>query len=445
MSPRQILTLGWLGAFLYAYPGYMSFDSIAQLQQARWDYFRDDHPPAMAALWQLVEVFVTGPAGMLVLQLTAFLAGTYLLLRTKLAPRTAAIAASLILIFPPVLNTMSVIWKDSQMAAYLVLGTAFLLSPRRGVRIGGLAFLALATAMRHNALAMTLPIVFVLFAWNDTHRWWKRYAIAFAAWIAITMSARVASNAMSDQTMYMWHRSLALLDIVGTLRYAEDIPDEKLREQLAGTRLRYERDLQQHTRDVIDPKASPTDQLWDTTNKFFLKPWTEEERAAVSRAWKTVVLAHPVAYAKYRWVVFSQLTQVDDTPLGSPIYCWFTDIQDLWGSGQKVDHAAGPSWIQSQLQRAMFWLGDTPIFHVSLWLIVALLLIPFAVRDRLSLGLVGSALVSQATLFLLAPTVDVRYSFWLVVTTAISVVLVVGIRSNARRPAQRSSSPRDTS
>lgn len=436
MTPRRVLILGWLGAFLYAFPGYMSFDSIAQLQQARWDYFRDDHPPAMAALWQLTEVFVTGPAGMLVLQLTAFLVGAYLLFKTKLSPRGAAIAASLLLWFPPVLNTMSVIWKDSQMAGYLLLGTALLLSPRRGVRIGGLAFLALGTAMRHNALAMTMPIVVIMFAWDPTHRWWKRYAIAFAAWIAITMSARVASNALSSQTMYMWHRSLALLDIVGTLQYADDIPDEQLKQDLAGTRLRYDRDLQRHTRDIIDPKVSPTEQLWDTTNKFFLKPWTEEERAAVSRAWKKIVPTHPIAYAKYRWVLFSQLTQLDDTPLGSPIYFWFTDIQDIYGSGNKVDYAAGPSRFQDHAHVVMWWLGDTSMFHVSLYVILSLLLVPFGIRDRTTLGLLASGIVSEASLFVIAPTVDVRYSFWLVITTACALVLIVAARSNARRSAR---------
>ena len=437
-TPRLILLAGWLGAFLYAYPGYMSFDSVAQLEQARWGYYRDDHPPAMAALWSFVENFVTGPVGMLLLQLTAFLIGVYLILRQKFQPKTAALIASLLLWFPPVLNTMSVIWKDSQMAAYIVLGTGLLLSPRRGVRLWALAAIALGTAMRHNALTFTLPLIGLLFVWNPDYRWWKRYAIALVAWIVVTMSARVVTNALADQTMYIWHRSLALLDIVGTLKYAEDMPDDVLRKKLEGTRLRYDHDLQAHTRDVIDPTLSPTEQLWQTTNKFFLRPWTEEDRAAITRAWKNIVPAHPAAYARYRWVLFSQLTQLDDTPPGSPIYCWFTDVQDPYGSGFMIDYMAGPSRTQEHAQQAMFWIGDTYVFRVSLYVILTLLLIPFAVRDRLTLALLSSSILSEAALFMLAPTVDVRYSFWLITITTLTAIFV-GARIAER--FRRSSAP----
>lgn len=436
MTPRRILLLGWLGAFLYAFPGYMSFDSVVQLEQARTGRFRDDHPPAMAALWQLTEVFVSGPVGMLVLQLTAFLVGTYLLFKTKMSERAAAIAASLVLVFPPVLNTMAVIWKDSQMAAYLVLGAALLLSPRRGGRLAGVFFLALATAMRHNALAMTLPLVVVLFTWTPSHRCWKRYAIAFATWILVTMSARVFTSQLAGQHTYMWHRSLALLDIVGTLRFTEDMPDAELHRELAGTPLRYSVDLQRHTRDVINPEASPTHQLWDSTNSFFFEPKTHEERTAVARAWKSIVTAHPFAYARYRWIVFSQLTQLDDTAPGSPIYCWFTDVQNPFGSRERIGHAAGPSGLQGNVQQAMFWIGDTVLFHVSVYAVLALLLIPFAFRERTVVALLASAIVSEAALFVIAPTVDVRYSFWLVVGTLDAAILLVAIRSNVQRSSR---------
>jgi hypothetical protein len=39
MTPRQILLVGWAGFLLYAWPGFMSFDSIYQLQESRSGYF----------------------------------------------------------------------------------------------------------------------------------------------------------------------------------------------------------------------------------------------------------------------------------------------------------------------------------------------------------------------------------------------------------------------
>ena len=52
LTSRQILLVGGLGLLLYAFPGYMSFDSITQLREARSGYLIDGHPPAMAAMWR---------------------------------------------------------------------------------------------------------------------------------------------------------------------------------------------------------------------------------------------------------------------------------------------------------------------------------------------------------------------------------------------------------
>jgi hypothetical protein len=70
----------------------------------------------MAVLWGVLDRIIAGPFLMLLLQATLFLAGSYLVLRRALPPRTAALAASLLLLFPPVLTPMAYIWKDSLMA-----------------------------------------------------------------------------------------------------------------------------------------------------------------------------------------------------------------------------------------------------------------------------------------------------------------------------------------
>jgi len=188
-TPLHILVAGWLGFLLYAYPGYMSFDSVYQLGEARSGVFSDGHPPAMAELWRFADGVVSGPVGMLLIQSTCFLAGIYLLFVRRLRPRTAALVSVGVLWFPPVASLMAVIWKDSQMTAFLVLGTALMLDERRARKLIGLALLALGTAMRHNALVMTFPLVVILFTWRPGLGFWKRHALAFAAWIAVTGTA----------------------------------------------------------------------------------------------------------------------------------------------------------------------------------------------------------------------------------------------------------------
>ncbi|HMG22717.1 MAG TPA: hypothetical protein VK607_15390, partial [Kofleriaceae bacterium] len=120
--PAAILTVGSCLFLLYAFPGFMSSDSVLQIAEARTAVFSNAHPPIMAAEWRVLECFVAGPILMLVLQGALFLAGLHAILCHALAPRRAAVAAVALLLFPPILTTMAVIWKDSQMAAYLLAG-----------------------------------------------------------------------------------------------------------------------------------------------------------------------------------------------------------------------------------------------------------------------------------------------------------------------------------
>src|SRR5216684_4025026 len=57
------------------FPGYMSPDSVWQLQQGRAMRFNDWHPPVMSFLWGVIDRVVPGPAGMLVLHNVMFWAG----------------------------------------------------------------------------------------------------------------------------------------------------------------------------------------------------------------------------------------------------------------------------------------------------------------------------------------------------------------------------------
>jgi hypothetical protein len=239
----------------------------------------------------------------------------------------------------------------------------------------------------------------------------------------------VVSTTLTDYHRFIWHQSLALLDIVGTLREAPDVPDAQLRDELAGTPLIATTELSARAKRTFHPEISPTEQLWEATDKFFERPDTEAERAAVTRAWKTIVTGHLGAYLKYRTIVFGQLTQLDGTELGSPIYFWFGDIQDLDRSARQADHDAGPSGLQSLLHPAMYWLGDTWMFHVSLYVVLALLLLLFSRKDRLVFALLTSGLLGELFLFLIAPTVDVRYSFWLMAVAVLSSILVVARRA----------------
>ena len=406
---------------VYAYPGFMSFDSIDQLRQARAGWYNDWHPPAMAALWHVVDAIVPGPLGMYAIQTSCFLVGITLILRgarVRLVP--AAIAAGLLLWFPPIGTTMAVIWKDSQMVGYLALGTALLIRPSRRSQLGGVALMLLASAMRHNAFTMTLPIVVMLFRWSPDHARLRRYAIAAGAWLAITLAAVGINAALTDEHAYPWHDSVAMFDIVGTIDFAPPLSDAELRADLDGVPVLVDADLQKRARAAY----SPIDSWYKVLETHFMRwPRTDDERDAVARAWTRLATEHPGAYLQHRWHAFFHVLGLQHGP-----------HQGVWvgisGSAKDlVDYE--PSDVQAWLERHAAALGTSWLFRAWVYLALVILLVPLAVRarDRLAICLAASALVSEAALFFITPTPDFRYSIWLVPCAFVIALVLVAPRS----------------
>lgn len=445
VSPKALLIAAWLGVVLYAFPGYMSFDSVLQLEQARTGVFGLGHPPVMGVLWALCDAAIAGPLGMLLIQVTCFVAGAYLLLRQRLSARAAATATLAIAWFPPIATVLAVIWKDSQMTGFLVLGIALLLSPRRGTRLAGLAVLSLATAMRYNALTITLAPVVLLFVWSPQPRWYVRYPLALAAWIAITVVPSVINAQLVSERVYLWHDSLALCDITGTLRYADDLPDAELAAALAGTPALVTTDIQRTARTTFPPDSIPIAQrpsfgggtfipsLWTTTFHLFEPPTTAAQRDAITAAWRAIVLGHPGAYLAYRWEVFREVIHLGDRRISSAVYSSFTDSGDRAGSAKRLGHNAVSSHLQRGLHTFMGWIATSWLFRPWIYVALSLVCLPLCVRDRRLLALVLSGLANEAALLVLAPTTDFRYSIWLVVSTVLAIVWIVTLGSQRTR------------
>jgi hypothetical protein len=413
-----ILAIGLLGFGIYAYPGQMSFDSVWQLSEARAGVYTDWHPPAMAVLWHVLDHMLSGPFLMLVLQTVAFVAGCMMLLQRYLGRTLAAAGAIACLWFPPVAVTFAVVWKDCQMVGYLALGTAWILSERRGVRLGGLAMLTLASAMRHNAFTMTLPIIVMLWQWSPQPRV-RRYAIAFAVWIAVTLVAMLANAALTDKKMHPWHGSLAMYDTIGTLRFSGETSDAVLRDELAGAPLDQSEDLAVRIREAYAPALGVFRIIND---KLMHQPTTDAERDGMANAFRRVVLGHPGAYLWHRWRTFHQLLGLQPT---LPNYVWIGVDETL-----PTATPASPNRIQDALQGGGLAIGQTWVMRPWIYALVLLVLVPLCIRarQRLPLVLVASALISELALFFLAPTPDFRYSLWLVPCVLMTVMMLVAQR-----------------
>jgi len=156
----------------------MTLDSCEQLAEARDGFFTDAHPPMMAAIWRVLDAIMSGAFLMLVLQATTLLAGLYLVLRRALSPRAAAIATVVVMLYPPIVNPMAFIWKDSLMAGLVMLGAGLVMSPSRAARLTALGLFCIATAVKYNAFSATFPPM-VHAVWLDgSGVYWRPYGAA---------------------------------------------------------------------------------------------------------------------------------------------------------------------------------------------------------------------------------------------------------------------------
>jgi hypothetical protein len=328
----------------------------------------------------------------------------------------------LLLWFPPIGTVIAAIYKDTLMASLLVAGTALLLSERSRRHVWGLVLIGGATAMRYNAIAATLPIVVLLYQFRALVGW-RRYATAAIAWLAITAAAMGVNSVLADRAMHYWYRTHALMDIAGTLNYARDYSDDEVARLLDGVPLAH----LDHVQDRLRAGYQPVDfrQLDRGPMQIFIPAQTDAERVAVARAWRDVIHDNPAAYLHYRWDNFVMLLRLDHRVYdNAPI----TFVLRWHEEADFIGHDLEPGRVQRALLEANRLISRTRLFDPYPYVLLALVLLVFARRDRLIAALLLSGLAYEGAWFVLAPTADFRYSQWMITCTMVAAVMLVARR-----------------
>ena len=434
--PWVPLVSGWVLLLVYAYPGLMTQDSYDHLREVRERVYTDSHPPAINLLWAVSDYIVQGPIGLLILQSSGLVYGLYRAFRLSFEPKRAAWIATAMFVFPPVFLPMAVIWKDCLMAGWLVIAFALLVKGTRRAQVGALVMMFLATCVRYNAPAATLPLVFFLFEWSPGLRWWKRYPLAIAAWIAITFAAFFTNAKLTDKEMYLWHSSHALFDMAGVLsNLDEDLPDAELQERFAGTDIQVTENIHASIRRLYSPRdflplvwPDKYPPMWKMPINGF-EPAPKAQRDAVERAWKYFVTTYPAEYLQHRVNVFLEVLALtghrSDGGLRSRTVMWPEFAREL---GIQLE----ASKLQRKWTKGMAWLvANTPFFTPWMYVLIALILLPIAWRHRDLRALLASGLTFEFALLPIAPSPDYRYSHWLVICTLISVIVLIARRAKS--------------
>lgn len=333
------------------------------------------------------------------------------------------------------------------MFGFLLVGAAYMHDPRRRVRIAGLLCLGYATALRYNAFAATFPLIVLVFEWTPGARWWRRYAVATVAWLATTVAALGFNAAIIDKKVHFWHSTLGVFDIVGTLAFVdEDLADAELERLLAGTELRVHDDIHGAIRRIYRPDdflpiimEDKHPILWQLPINGYV-PAPQSQRDAIERAYVEVITTYPTAYLKHRVTVMGKVLWLDaDRPnavVRSRSFA-FPEYHNQIGLG------TGWSKLQLKMTRLMHGIWrHAPIFLPWLYVVLALLFLPLAIRHRDVLALLASGLVLELSLLPLAASPDFRYSQWLILNVGIATVVLTARRARAARSVSTASEQR---
>ncbi len=416
MSPRAVLIAGVVVFLVYAHPGFTSTDSMVQLLEARAGRYSDAHPPLMSAMWRYLDMIVAGPILMLLLQMSLFLTGLYVTLKRIVSPTAAAWIAIALLNFPPILTPMAVIWKDSQMAGFLMLGIGCVVQEKTRYRALGVLFFIIACALRHNALTAVVPLVTILLFWTPTIRLWKRLIVVIAGVVFV-----IAAGFAVTRTLATEHVKLTPVwqDIVGVLAFTDDMSDLEILTILKGTKIVVYHDIQKHARKLYRMRGAW--RITDGPDRMFYQDSVMDWRP-YNRAWRTLVFRDPAAYLKYHWKDFKILLGVPYDSVGATV--WNLPLENPKFMDY-IEHNAAWSRTQGLIAWPLYDIAVvTPLFTPWVYAAIGILLLVLCCRDRLTFALISSGLLYELSYFPVGANPDYRYSHWMITSICVATVIL---------------------
>lgn len=453
----MVISLGLIALF---YPGIMTNDSLASLEQARTYNFTNWHPPIMAIIWSGLLRAIPGSLGMLVAQailysfaMCKFAAVAFPSLRKYAAKWVISACFTL---FPPAMALTGFIWKDTWTSALLVLAAAYMIQlarERKNAKYHYAIILiccATAIAFRHNAVAAAPGLLAgAAFVSVDRLRPIPRLLIASAAGLVVSAVLFVAVSAVYRQISVQSHpvTPTLIFDIAGTIVHAdneeeatayalEHSPFVKARPSTFVSRIE----------DSYDPRTANPVIRTDDSSPFVNPPGGQEDLPYkdIANMWWSLVTNYPSAYLRHRAAVFSCLIQLCSDR--SWIFHSYVLNEDYMFPSRDGKHS-----LQHKIRQVLFNPSTYLLYAPWIWLLVCIVgggIALFKLETTLSIVLFISlsAIGMGASLFFAAPIEAYRYAHWIVIGGWMIFLLFIefGVgRSHVRSVGSRNSSGSD--
>ena len=331
-------------AFLF-WPGYMSPDSISQLNQGLTGNYSDHHPPMMSFCWKTFNYIYAGPQVYLIFHLS-LLFFSLCILQTIAKQTWLKIAIALIPLTPNIVAYSGALWKDvgfaySFLLAGVILTKANVASQRLTYpKIIIISLLLIyGVGVKHQA-QFVLPVMgfWLGLILADTKLNFKAVFIGVATTIFVLLSVTIFNKTLVpvEKEQHSW-QMVKLYDLAGiSIRVEKNLfPDFVTSQDIFSM---------ESVKKIYSPER--VDELikgWYESAPLTLAN-NEEERNLLWFTWANAVSHHPIAYLSHRLSLW--LNMVSKSPI-KPI--------DQLASFDKI-----PEKIKVLLKNggnAVFWLG----------------------------------------------------------------------------------------
>ncbi|MFN3721012.1 MAG: hypothetical protein ACK4UW_19120 [Rhizobium rhizophilum] len=426
------------------HPGAMSFDTFAQLSQARSGIFSDGWPPLFSLLWGHLDGVLPGPAPVLALQLTLYFGSAAVIIASisSRMPVTAGAAYLTFALWPPIHGIIGAIWIDILMASVFLGSCAMIViakgceGARRNAAISvSIVLLVVGIGFRHNAAAAAGPIavLIALVATRRTKLTLNALAFGLGGGMVIVILGFAATSHISSYLVnnksHFW---------TGLVQY--DLAGIAVREpNTAFSRQIFEPQTLDDVVTLYTPRSSiplklgyqvheleqgkTAAQATPLSDRF--TSGTTRDRTELRDAFLAAVISEPTAYLAHRTAVFSSLIGLEP---------W----NQLWGAVYtRIDSNNENVPPRPELENSLFStlrnLMDSYIFRPFTYLIASVLgLAASGVayynsrsdKILISSALYLSGLLHMLGLFFVAQSADFRYSHWLITTTMLATVIL---------------------
>ncbi len=425
-------------AFWTFAPGWLSWDSAYQWQQARTGAFDALHPPLQTLLWSWIEPWWSGPASQLLLQqamVWTALGGIAAGLNAHYGLRAAVVAV--LGLWPPLLLVSAHIWKDVPMLGAFALAVWMLRlelrHPSWRYRLLALLMLWIACACRHNAITGATPLLLWI-VWRSFGELPRLQSLrsrpvlravaalppALALALGLQALAQLPNHAEGvKRTQAVWS-VVALWDMSavslaeGRMVFPPDfvLPDGTVEH------------LRPHFTDWSNTTVLMSGKLVPT----LAREYSAEQIGELRRAWLRLPLDHPGPYFAHRLRLAELLFGLD--PAALPDHQVLMPGFVALGDNPPIEQAP------NALREALLAFGraqtDGPLFWGWLYLLLALAAglaaVPGFLRDRPHAALAGAVAASALTyalpLTFVSGSAEFRYLNWPILAALLAPLLL---------------------